>query len=389
MKSIRNIIKETVLEETNSTIKIDESHFFTVIVDSKNKKKFYNFLVFVTAIIISIVVIINSLIFFINDILLYPNNPTINKEGAIIPERSCNRQSVLFLFNSAERWANTGVQLQEGDEIKISYSGGFHSDVAGLKQAAKDNYRPKYEWINFTTKSEPDTTALRKKLLYNKEDDAYFGSVLYTIAGEFGVQDDERESFRQIEKDKLIKIKRNGTLFLSVNDIYLRNSVIEIYEDENKQIFKTEIITKQELENKNDSISLYYIKNDSTVYVSGIKFREYFQNDSIRDIFFNDNLGAILVLIDINRKVSFLNWRTSWYRFTENTINACWDNSTGWLLPFIKSVGWFIFAVIILVFWKLWFITYPLILLLCFPYIKNAFKFSFSYIKNIFSNLKR
>jgi hypothetical protein len=326
MKSIKNIIKETVLKETNSTIKIDESHFFSIISDLKNRKKFYNFLVLVTTIIISIVIIINSLVFFVNDILLYPNNPTVNKEGAIIPERSCNRQSVLFLLNSAERWANTGIQIQEGDEIKISYSGGFHSDIAGLKKSAEDNSKPKYNWISLSKPDETnyDTLLLynykekcRLKRFFNKKQNAYFGSVLYTIASEFGVQDNDREFFRQIEKGKSVKIKQNGTLFLSVNDIY---------------------------------------------------------SETNKDSCFNDNLGAILMSIDINRKINFLSWRTSWYRYTENTINSFWENSANhWFISFIYSVGFFIWAIMVLLFYRLPFVTFPVIFLFCIPYLKKYF----------------
>jgi len=335
MKSIKNIIKETVLKETNSTIKIDDSHFFSILVESKNKRKFCNFCGLVTAIIISIVAIITSLVFFINDVLLFPNNPTINKEGAIIFERSCNRQSVLFLFNPAERWANTGIQLQEGDKIKISYSGGFHSDVSGLEQAAKDNDKPKYEWINFTTKNKTNEE-LRKKMLYKDGD---FGSVLYVMASEFGVQDDDSVFFQQIERGKSIEIAQNGTLYLSVNDIYLTDSITKQYgkmnkiklmdyEKTNHTKFRSyDSISSDDFKNigGRDSIDLYW-DNGNTVHVSGDKFQMYFKNNP--NAFFNDNLGTILVLIDINRKieVGFWSWRTSCYRYAENTINGFLDN---------------------------------------------------------------
>jgi len=314
MKSIKNIIKETVLKETNSTIKIDESHFFSVLSETKNKKKFFNFLVLLTAIIISIVIIVTSLVFFINDVLLYPNTPTINKEGAIIPERSCNRLSVLFLFNSAERWANTGIQLQEDDVIKISYSGGFHSDIAGVKRAVEANDTLEYKLVTSSSK-EKTNEDVRNNLLYNKKD-GYFGSVLYVIAGEGGVNDNDRDKIVQINKDKTEKVKQNGTLFLSVNDIY---SVTN------------------------------------------------------KDSCFNDNLGEILVLIEINRKVNWYNWRTFWYRWTENEINHYLDEN------YLQNNFVTMFN---LVFCKLWYYTYPLILLFSFPFLKRKGK-------NIFQKLKK
>jgi hypothetical protein len=96
------------------------------------------------------------------------------------------------------------------------------------------------------------------------------------------------------------------------------------------------------------------IKNK--VYISGDTFRKHFYKNP--DAFFNDNLGEVLVLIDINRKVGFF---TSWYRYTENHINNILDNSKG---GWFCSVCFFIWAIIVLLFYKLWFITFPLIFML-------------------------
>lgn len=378
MKSIKNIIKETVLKETNASITIDDSNFFSVLVEKEDKiffkTKFFNFLVLITAIIMSIVIVVTSLIFFINDVLLYPNSPTINKQGAIIPQRSCNRQSVLFLFNSAENWVSTGIQLQKGDKIKISYSGGFHSDIAGLRKEVGKNDTLRYKWTKFLTGKSEQNPKIREKLLYNKED-AFFGSVLYTTASELGVQANDKEFFHQIEKDKTIKIRQNGTLFLSVNDIYLDSFIIQDYQNDNDSIFHTkEFITLQEFEKNGGryKTDLFWIKNTDTVYVSGYEFREHFLKNP--NVFFNDNIGEILVLIDINRKVDIWSWRTSWYRWTENTINGFYDNSSNHFWAFCKSVIFFFGAIFALVFVKLSFITYPLILLFCLPYIKRCFQ---------------
>jgi len=347
MKSIKDIIKETILIETNASIKIDDSNFFVRLINFHGKKKLFNLLLLFTTLIICFVFIISSFIFFINDVLLYKNKPKINSYGAIIPEKSCNRQSVLFLFNSADRWANTGIQLQKEDEIKISFSGGFYSDIAGLKNAAKDNYKPTYEWISF---SKPDTT---NKSKYSLVPEASFGSILYQIAGEIGCNDNDATELKFDKSNSFIPITKNGVLYLSVNDIYLSNPIIE------KMIADT------------TARKLLSFGGNSNTFHTDQEIRTHFRDNP--NAFFNDNLGEILVVIDINRKVNFINWRTSWYRHTENTINDFWDNSTGWFIPFICSVGFFIWAVIVLLFYKLLFITFSIIFLFCLPYIKMYF----------------
>jgi len=335
MKSIKDIIKETILIETNASIKMDDSNFFVRLISFHGKKKLFNFLLLFTTLVICIVFIISSFIFFINDVLLYKNKPKVNSYGAIILEKSCNRQSVLFLFNSADKWANTGIQLQKDDEIKISFSGDFNSDIAGLRKAAMDNYIPTHEWILF---SKPDTT----KSKYSLVPKASFGSVLYSIASEFGVQDND--SIYQIEQDKSIKIGQNGTLYLSVNDIYLSNPIIE-----------------KMIADKTARKLLSFGGNPNTFHTDQ-EIREYFRDNPYA--FFNDNLGEILVVIDINRKVNFINWQTSWYRYTENTINSFGD---GWF-------GFFICAIVVLLFYKLFYITFPIIFMFWFPNIKMYFQ---------------
>lgn len=299
MKSIENIIKDTVLRETNSSIKIDDSHFFSVLTERKNSKKLWGFIALLAAAVFCVAMLISFFVFFINDVLLFENAPKINESGAIIPERSCNRQSVLFLFNSAEKWANTGIQLQEGDEIKISYSGGFNSDIAGLVNSAKTNDTLRYKWVSF---SNPDKHSKSDDLLFDKSKGGYFGSLLRVIAGEMGVTENDMDNIVQVEQEKTDEITENGTLYLSVNDIFPTDSIMK---------------------NK------YGVINNPNA-------------------FFNDNLGDVLVVIDIKRKLSPFSWRSSWYRNTEESMNRALDKDNFFCRVFsvmwaiIVSLGYFI-----------------------------------------------
>jgi hypothetical protein len=314
MKSIEKIIKEILLreKESGSTIKIDESHFFSVLIEKGNNKKMWNFVCLFIAVIVCVTILITSFVFFINDVLLFQNNSKLNQMGAIISERSCKRETTIFLFGSAQRWANTGIQLQKGDEIKISYSGGFNSDIVGLKEAAETNDTLRYKWISFSNDTTPTDSLTRKRLLYNDEKDARFGSLLYVIAGEMGVADEIDTDIYQVEQNKAASVKQNGVLYLAVNDIYLTDTVIRLYEKDNKRLIPIDSsITKTTFDKYKDSIDLFYKYTDTLYIIAGKSFIDYFSKN--RELFYQDNLGEVLVVVDIKRHINAINlfqWAT-------------------------------------------------------------------------------
>jgi hypothetical protein len=325
MKSIKDIIKEAVLKEHNTLIKIDDSHLFSVLIEPNNTKKLFHFLILLVTLILCIVFVISSFIFFISDVLLYKNSSKISYAGAIMPERSCNRQSAFFLFNSADRWAETGIQLHKGDEIRISVSGGFNNVVSNLKEAALNNEKPKYDWVSFS-KPAKDTIG-RQDYLYNKPD-AYLGSILYQIAGEAGVDENNTDNIKQLEINKPITVQDNGILYLSVNGIYVSEERMNKY---------------------------YGIKNN-------------------RDAFYNNNIGEVLVVIDIEQNLNFSSWESSWYRYTEAIMNEAWDSNNIFIRIF-GTLWYFLWSVLVLI-WKITLYYYPVtVLLLLFTYIEFICKF--------------
>jgi hypothetical protein len=424
MKSIKNIVKEFVLKETHASFEIDDSNFFAVLIGGERTlKKFGHFLLFAVTLILCITFIISSFMFFINDVLLFQNNVQVNEAGAFIPHRSCNRETALYLFNAADYWAKTGIQLNKGDKITISYSGAFHSDVAMLKDAAETNKKPKYEWVTY---SKPEDKGKNKFLVYNNKEDSYFGSILYAITGENGVSESDSSRVQQIERGKKITIKQNGTLYLAVNDIYLTDEVIKKYGKKNEEYIKRDtscdarhcegvarsnpvnclftldcftsfamtklkikpcevynvkntstndsIIKKEDFKNHKDSIDLYWMKVDrvtknTTYLIYGQEFEDSLKIN--REGFYNDNLGEILVAIDIERKIDFFSWRSSWYRYTETLMNNAWDSDNIFSKVF-GTLGCLLWSIFILL-WLLKFIVILIVIMLYFPYFKKVF----------------
>lgn len=137
-KSISELIKETLLQQGHRSIRVDDTNFFLSLVTGTGKNgeprlkgsvgwRIVWFGIFVSSVFFLLFLLIYATTFFIKDILLFDEKPIVTEAGAIIPQRSCNREQVLFHFNAAELWARTGVQLQKGDRIKISHSGGGDS----------------------------------------------------------------------------------------------------------------------------------------------------------------------------------------------------------------------------------------------------------------------
>ncbi|KAA6338725.1 hypothetical protein EZS27_013278 [termite gut metagenome] len=330
MNSIENIIKDTVLKGTNASIKIDDSSFFSVLIEPNNTKKLSHSLLLLITLIFCIVFIFSSFVFFINDVLFYKNTAKVNSVGSIIPEKSCNRQSVLFLYNPADLWTNTGIQLQKEDKIKISVSGGFHSDIKGLINSVQSNGMPEYKWVSFYT-AKKDTTN-RKYYLYNKPD-AYFGSVLYQIAGEMDPEVKNEETIFQVKCNENINIRDNGTLYLSVNDIFFTDKDFKTFE-----------------------------KDTTYAYLSNNRYACY-----------NDNLGEVLVVIDIEKKLESYYWRSSWYRYTEKTMYDLWDNHSIAISILLTPV-YLVWSILVLL-WKVRYLSIAVaVLLLFFVYKKSITK---------------
>lgn len=369
MSWIKQMIREAVIREGDTSIAIDDSHFFAILLDFSKPKRFAKFLLILFATIFSLVVLICAVVFFVNDVLFFDSRPTINAQGAIVPARSCNRETVLYLFNAADVWANTGIQVRNGDQIKVSYSGGFHSDIGNLKTSAEKNLKPRYDWITFA-REKPQGGDTRFTLYDGP--DADFGSVLYAVAGEQGIDPDRKyQTIHQIErKNRHVRVEQSGTLYLCVNDIYLDSAVIAHYDSINRQNYPDSgwideaTFDARQLRAQLDTgtptryTDLYIVKND-TVWLHGRRFRELAGENPYA--FFNDNVGEVLVTIDINRTLDWYRWQVSWYRYFENRL---YEIRSGGSLAgqIVRAFLFAVWSVIVLLFRYLWPITVPVVL---------------------------
>ncbi len=331
-------IKETVrqaIESGKKHILLNDSNFFVDLIDDKSESRHTRsvsrILTFCSVVIgtaICAVALLVGSVFLVKNILLYNNPPIVTESGSIIPQRSCSREQVIFFFNTSECWSSTGVYLQKGDKIRISQSGGFHSDFKGIYKAVKNNTQLRYPYYDSRMVNSELTPDTNSTLLYNGKD-CQFGTLLWQVNDHNIVQENPTKgNIHQIspqrDSKKYINIEENGEIFFAVNDIYLTDSVIESY------ISKAQCIDPEKVEDMHtrhklveDEDLLYYINtndNDIDVVVNPDSIRKHFATDSMRDIWFKDNMGSIMVCIEIMRAAENMPWYAHWYRQTENHI---------------------------------------------------------------------
>ena len=310
--------------------------------------------------------IVYSTVFFINEVLLFDKPPVVTESGAIIPQRSCHREQVLFFFSSSERWANTGVHLSKGDRIKISTSGGFHSDVANLTASALLNRKPTYAYYTNEPIEQMDEVERRnifegtENCIYSvksedEEVSARFGSVLWTISDENTIhksnfEDTHREHIYQVEPvrnaEKFIEIEESGEIFFSVNDIYLSDQVIRrmCNSIDNNTPEDGSLQSKTLLAKLHDSGKLFISQkcdgDDSKLEIISDQDRliALFNEDynslfdeapkqNLREMWFNDNIGNIMICVEIERSIGLMHGMSKWYRSIERIVDSMYH---GW-----------------------------------------------------------
>ncbi len=321
----------------------------------------FNFIVFIAACIFYIMLIVAILIFFVKSVLLFSPDTRVNDNGAIAMPQSCERENYMYLLNTATFWSNSGIKVLKGDDVSISVSGSFFSDIDEMYKSALNNSKPKYDrtFVTFdnSRKHEPDSSIHSYFLLTNikdikkvkefkdpfpvKKGDPTFGSLLVAIRDASQSKPFNEESIIT-QNDTNAKVlaftaDRSGYLNFAVNDEYIDAASFRIIQNSitlQKQlgIYNTAKIRKDGFEtikkNEKDSLSklkpalniysnAYYftktdidlIKTDTTLQRK-LGFDKYDidtliswadWNENIARMWYNDNVGDILINVKITR----------------------------------------------------------------------------------------
>lgn len=155
-----------------------------------------------------------------------------------------DKEVIYWLFNTAELWANSGIEVKKNDRITIRASGAANTAIHYLVDGASDDFQPKFSWVG-TEGIERNTghSAFRGK--FRLVPDAPFGKLLMQIIPVSKQKDrgkwikestyidgtDEKGEQNQIftigkERIELV-IPCDGVLHFAVNDVVMSDENIK------------------------------------------------------------------------------------------------------------------------------------------------------------------
>lgn len=137
-----------------------------------------------------------------------------------------------FLFNTAELWANSGIDVQKGDIISVYSSGSAHTAIHHLAKSASDNYKPNEDYFDArgqrTREGVMRDLARRKFRLAADLPQSALVMQVYNKNGKPLRRPSENDSnFYYISQHREnILINQGGKLYFAVNDIVLDPATI-------------------------------------------------------------------------------------------------------------------------------------------------------------------
>lgn len=377
MKSIRDIIKANIINETNQSVDIDDTNFFVGLANSKSKdgnSKIFNFSILIFAIIIGLAFVINSSVYFVKDVLCSKNGCRITSEGAIAAYMNGDKEFYLYMFNASEPWTNTGIQLLKGDKMRMRVSGGFFSDALGLYEAAQWNFKPYYDWISMNNNDATNEKFIwpftnNNKTTDNEKDsrliceEANFGDLIYRIGNE-EYDDDKilylnknRSNFRYYFDE----VQESGYLLLSINEVKQEKQNTNLSWPQDRDSIKNSFREKD---------TLYYKYHEKMINDSTVAFDKFIHSAWNNNDNYKDNIGQILVAVEIQRKLDKIQWRKIWYRYVENNVMEIWNSNIMSVWKTLLTVLFMIWAIfyaiyrIIAMLFGIWYLTIPCLLVL-------------------------
>lgn len=281
----------------------------------------------------------------------YPYNMIrTNLEGASFIN-SEDKEVIYWLFNTADLWANSGIEVQKGDELTIYASGASFTAIHHLTEASKENKKPHDAWVGTEgQENKNDRDHLRAKFRINKDCDE--GTLLMQIVEKDSVNNGNNMNWMELHPNYFrgkhveiigkgrsnLRVSEDGVLFFAVNDIVLTDNVlISMYDNwlDTVSMKEENLITEKEKQaihdgfvNIKDSASYaqfvnnkiidkvkcmdkkkykglelgYYpvIGGDSTLHKMYPLINElvYYKKEKFRDAWYMDNLGSFLIVIE-------------------------------------------------------------------------------------------
>lgn len=240
-------------KDSNSekTVKIEIVRHQRIFNLLENPIKLRRLFLFLVALLIVVIVGLSGVLLTLK--AFYPYNTiTTTLNGATIIE-SEDGVVTYWLFNTAELWANSGIEVKKGDVLTIRASGASHTAIHHLAKQAQENTKLSDTWAGTEGRKYPSPdlrNQLRNKfrIAPNEDEGVLLMQVIPADSSKRGAIKRSSEIYDFIdgsnsksagriyiigkERQNLV-IRQDGTLHFSVNDVVLTDSIIQRMFDAN------------------------------------------------------------------------------------------------------------------------------------------------------------
>lgn len=266
--------------------------------------------------LIIVIVFIGLAIVVISIKRYYPYNVIeTNLQGASIM-KSEDKDVIYWLFNSADLWANSGIEVSEGDELTIRASGASYTAIHHLVDASDSNRIPEDRWVD--TEGQPEGQRERQRKTNDRD----------ILRGAYRISPMSAEGILLMQVIPS-NMQNNSDTWLSQKETgkYLVNGQIEIIGKE-----------RRNLRISQDGV-LHFAVNDIVLTDSILKkmYREYIDSLSYQNDFIRSEKNTIINTFDS------IGYDSIGYKSDDNKLldtlikkNISVDNST---IEYAKSKG--------------------------------------------------
>lgn len=237
----------------------------------------------------------------------YPYNVIkTNPYGATIIKNE-DKEVIYWLFNTAELWANSGIEVKKNDRITIRASGAANTAIHYLVDGASDDFQPEFSWVG-TEGLERNTGHSAFRCQFRLVPDAPFGKLLMQIipvskqknqadwikSSTYIDDTDENGEKNQIftigkERIELV-VPCDGVLHFAVNDVVMSDKNIKDMYLKSLQLFKESINDN----NGKNELQLY-IDSFDKILKNNKKDKNKKDKETLKDIIIeDDNVGKFL-----------------------------------------------------------------------------------------------
>ncbi len=234
-------------EPSKGSVNIVINKYEHLVTALSNPKTLVKTIIVISALVMTIFVGISLIALILKN--YYPYNAMrSNQYGATIIKDE-DVEVIYWLFNSADLWANSGIEVKKGDIISVRTSGAFNTAIHHLTDDARNN-KQEYKWISPTGGNQSDNNKDIRRNSFRIAENEEPNVILMQVVPEnisnskwpfdtcwskkYAVYIDGRPRGDTIpdiyvigSEKKNIRIQTSGILHFAVNDIALTHLIID------------------------------------------------------------------------------------------------------------------------------------------------------------------